>query len=311
MVDDDAAVHSAVKQHPLRLPDAHPPATNHTLFVNRDSRQPFRGFTLIELLVVIAIIAVLAALLLPVLGRAKERARLAQCLNNFRQLQSAWQMYANDNADCVAWPWGNGIDGSSGGSWPAWVQGELSYDADHWDNFNTDLLVNPKYATFANYIRSAGVYKCPSDRSTAPWHGEMRSRVRSYACNEDWGLGENNAENPGQPVQLSARFGFVRTYMVRNPSTAVTFIEPHVDNLTIPSFDLPLEIPRLGMVAGIPSGRHDRSCAVAFADSHVETRKWTDSRTIPPIVGRHQIFDASALVHNEDIAWLAARHVRF
>ena len=56
-----------------------------------------RGFTLIELLVVIAIIAILAALLLPALGRAKQRAQRIECLNNLRQLQLAWIMYADDN----------------------------------------------------------------------------------------------------------------------------------------------------------------------------------------------------------------------
>lgn len=60
-------------------------------------RKLFRAFTLIELLVVIAIIAILAALLLPVLGKAKARAQTIQCLNNLRQLQLCWHLYAADN----------------------------------------------------------------------------------------------------------------------------------------------------------------------------------------------------------------------
>src|SRR5262245_49682623 len=55
------------------------------------------GFTLIELLVVIAIIAVLAAMLLPVLSKAKQKAQGVQCINNLRQLQFAFQLYADDN----------------------------------------------------------------------------------------------------------------------------------------------------------------------------------------------------------------------
>jgi prepilin-type N-terminal cleavage/methylation domain-containing protein len=57
------------------------------------------AFTLIELLVVIAIIAILAAILLPVLQRAQEKARLTKCINNLKQIGTAFFIYANENAD--------------------------------------------------------------------------------------------------------------------------------------------------------------------------------------------------------------------
>jgi prepilin-type N-terminal cleavage/methylation domain-containing protein/prepilin-type processing-associated H-X9-DG protein len=79
------------------------------------NREPYitgrLAFTLIELLVVLAIIAILAAILLPTLSRAREKANAAFCANNLRQILWAEQMYADDSNDyltpyCITYSWG-------------------------------------------------------------------------------------------------------------------------------------------------------------------------------------------------------------
>jgi len=113
-------------------------------------RQDAGGFTLIELLVVIAIIAILAAMILPALGRAKQKTQGVYCLNNTKQMALGWTMYAGDSNDKLVC----NLDGTMAGqqqSSPSWVAGWLDFTAST-DNTNVLMLINHDKYPFGAYL---------------------------------------------------------------------------------------------------------------------------------------------------------------
>jgi prepilin-type N-terminal cleavage/methylation domain-containing protein len=116
------------------------------------------AFTLIELLVVIAVIAILAALLVPALARAKEQARLAQCINNLRQIAIGFELYRNDNQDRFP-PLGRGS------KWISFQYGGGDPDRRFQDNSAALPATN---RPLWEHMKSREVFHCPADKGAKP-----------------------------------------------------------------------------------------------------------------------------------------------
>ena len=128
------------------------------------------AFTLIELLVVIAIIAILGALLLPALHKATGMARSTQCMSNLKQLQLAWQMYADDYNGLLVPNWFN-WDGSD------WTTSRGTADSWVFDTVYTKAsTAGICQGALWPYTWNAGIYRCPSDKSLWSYGGTRAPR---------------------------------------------------------------------------------------------------------------------------------------
>lgn len=264
------------------------------------------GFTLIELLVVIAIIAILAAMLLPALSKAKERAQGISCINNTKQITLAWIMYAGDNNDKLVY---NRPASDSAYSTPgtSWVNGYLSWNGTT-DNTNTLLL---KEGLLGDYVgKSIGVFHCPADTS----HGlNQPDRVRSYSMNAF--MGTPAQDKPAGPA-FSGYIVFDKTTSIRRPSEIFVLLDEHPDSINDGWFIYcttagPAELTQW---SDLPASYHNGAAGFSFADGHAVIRRWLNSSTKRPNVKGgingdpfgHTYSIIPRSIH-DDISWVSER----
>lgn len=222
--------------------------------VRCDAPKTTRAFTLIELLVVIAIIAILAALLLPSLSAAKQRAYTTQCMSNLHQLAVGWYTYATDFNDYIPPDNWNGQGGYAAASEAgSWVTGDAL------DTDINEIIVGVQYL----YNPNVNAYHCPADYSLNSAGTGLR--FRSYSMDGYLGNYEKTEPDGYYVFRLSD---------MTLPSPGGVFVFADENEQCIDDGILTIRYAPDNTWVNWPASRHQNGCVFSFGDGHVEHWKW-------------------------------------
>lgn len=274
------------------------------------------AFTLIELLVVIAIIGILAALLLPVLSAAKQRAQGVQCLNNLRQVMLGMKMYTSEGNGFYPINLAEDMDTDATNNW---VAGRMDYDNPD-ENTNSAVLVDPQHSQLAPYVKNAAVYRCPADHSTQSQYQQGPPRVRSYSmsgaigCEDMTGTSRYHLGMALQtfPPPPPADHWMVYTKEIQmtgalGPADVWVLVDEHPDSINDAVFGSVMASAAddsTWVWDDVPSKSHNNACPFTFPDGHAEMHRWKYPGLIPNVTYAGGLNWPGG--SDEDVLWVSA-----